>query len=279
MKFHDYLFISVVLSLVGMGPGCAVDERTGKALADALAGGPVRDYASAQADVVAQTCLVLQQQSAPDNGSPPDLPGAKKSWLTARAAYDRGVAVFTVVAPELAFQLDGPLDDSLATTGLRQMERVLFGTPAAPTAEVARLAQALGGAAVSLHTAVPDSNRPVDAASCLGSMAATAAQLATKFDGSISPYADAALLSVENNLLGLQAMYAILAPLVHSGDAGLDESIGDLLQGLLAQVRSYASVDSVTDKRGFLRQCAELSLALRQVGKVLGLSVTTVNLS
>jgi len=279
MKLHDYLFISVILSLAGLCPGCAVDERTGKPLADALAGGPVRDYASAQADVVAQNCLALQQQGAPDNGSLPDLAGAKQSWLAARAAYDRGVAVFTVVAPDLAFQLDGPFDDSLATSGLRQLERVLFGTPVAPPAEVARLAQALGTAAVFLHTAVPDPNRPVDAASCLGSMAATAAQLATKFDGSISPYAGAALLSIENNLVGLQAMYAILSPLVYSGDAALDEALHNRLQALLAQVRSYASVDSVNDKPALLRQCAELSLALKQVGKVLGLSVTTVNLS
>lgn len=279
MKIHKWAPLLAILSSFWMDAGCATDERTGKALADALAAGPVRDYAGAQADVVAQTSLLLLQQGAPDNGSLPDLAGARRSWLQARTAYDRGVAVFTVVAPDLVFQLDGSFDDPFATTGLRQMERVLFASSPAPAAEVARLAQALRDAAVALHTAVPDPARAFDAATLLGSMAATAAQIATKFDGSLSPYAGASLLSVEHNLLGLQAMYAILSPLVLLADPDLDASLGGRLQALLNQVRSYASVEAVMDKPGWLRDCADLSLGLQRVGKVLGLSVTTVNLS
>src|SRR5581483_9229201 len=121
--------------LFSLGAGCAVDERTGRALADALAGGPIRDYAARQADTLAETSVVLQRQAAPGEGGMSDLDAARMSWLKARAAYDRGVAVFLVVAPELDFQLDGHLDDAFARTGLRLVERALFGAPPAPPAE------------------------------------------------------------------------------------------------------------------------------------------------
>ena len=74
-------------------------------------------------------------------------------------------------------------------------------------------------------------------------------------------------------------MYAILAPLVQSADAGLDQQIDSRLEVLLGQVRSLPSLDAVTDKALLLRECAALSQAITRIGAALGLSVTTINLS
>ena len=277
MKIHEHNFMVPLAASLALCFGCAVDERTGSALADALAGGPVRDYASAQADIVAATCLVMQQQVTPPSGTPPELVSAQESWRKARAAYDRGVAGFLVVAPELDFQLDGKMDDSFARSGLRPVELALFSAP--PGSELPRLTQKLSDAAIALHLEVPDPGRPLTAAALIGSMSAVAGQLAAKFDGSASPYAGASLLSVQSNLVGLSAMYEILAPLVRGADAALDQRISALLKELLTQVTALQSLDEVMDKTRYLRQCAALAQALLQIGPALQLAVTAVNLS
>lgn len=246
---------------------------------DALADGPVRDYASLQADTLAQAGFALRLQVVPDSGAQPNLQAAKQSWLRARAAYERGLAVFLVVAAELDFTLDGHLDDGLARDGLRQLETALFApTPAAP-AELDRLTATFANAAAALHAAVPDHGRALSGAALIGSLSAVAALAATKFDGSASPYAGAELLTVEHDLVGLQAVYAILSPLVASSDAALDERITLLLRDLLQQVRAHASAAAIADKAALLRECDELSRALTQVATALGLTVTQVNLS
>ena len=247
MKIHEQNFIILlVIGLTTLAGGCAIDARTGRALADALASGPVRDYASAQADLVAETCMVLEQQVAPPGGGLPELVAARGSWHKARAAYDRGVTAFLVVAPELDFLIDGKMDDLFARSGLRPLELALFVAP--PPADLVRLTQKLGDAAIALHTRVPDAAQPLLAAELLGSMAAVAGQLAAKFDGSASPYAGASLFSVQNNLTGLTAIYTILAPLVQGVDPVLDQRISGRLRELLAQISALQSLDDVTDK-------------------------------
>lgn len=270
---------ALLLALLAVAGGCAVDERTGPALADALADGPVRDYASQQADTVAHTSLLLQEQAAQSDGNRAALAAAQQSWLKARAAYERGLPVFLVVAAELDFQLDGHLDDALARTGLRQLESALFLTPPAPAAELMRLTRALSDSALALHLAVADHARPLPAAALLGSMAAVAALLATRFDGSLSPYAGASLLALDSGLLGLQQIYAILSPLVAAADAALDAQLTTQLTALRAQVRALPSLEALADKTVLLRQCDALSQGLRRLGTVLGLSVTTVDVS
>jgi iron uptake system EfeUOB component EfeO/EfeM len=265
-----------LLALLLLPLGCAVDARTAPALAEAAASGPVRDYASAQADSVAATALLLAQQAVPPLGAAADLDAAQQSWRKARAGYDRGVAVFLVVAPELDFELDGHSDDPLATSGLRQLERALFATPPA-TAELAHLTAGLSQAARALHVAV--SGRPIAAASLVAALSAIAGQLAGKLDGSISPYAGAALLSAESNLRGLQALYAPLAPLVQGIDPLLDQRIADGLQLLLDELRSLPTIDAAADKPLLLRQCAALSQSLGQLAAALGLTASAINLS
>lgn len=271
--------IVTLLALVAGIANCAVEERTGRALADALADGPVRDYASVQADLLLTTCFALRTQAAPESGTSLDLPGAQQSWRTARAAYERGVAVFLAVAADLDFALDGHLDDRLARTGLRHLEPALFGAALAPPAELDRLTAALVDAAAALHVAVADHGRELSGPALVASMAAVASVVATKFDGSASPYAGAALLAVEHDLIGLQAVYAILSPLIRGADAELDQRITLLLRQLLEKVRTYSSPDAIADKASLLRECDELSQALQQVGTVLGFTITQVNLS
>lgn len=271
--------VAVLLTLIMGMANCAVEERTGRALADALADGPVRDYASLQADQLLETCFALRSQAVPDSGAPPDRPAAQQSWRKARATYERGAAVFLALAADLDFLLDGHLDDRLARTGLRQLETALFGATLASPAELDRLTAALVDAATALHVAVPDHGRLLSGPALIASMAAVAAVLATKFDGSASPYAGAALLAAEHDLIGLQEVYAILAPLTRGADAQLDERITLLLRTLREKVRLYSSPDAIADKASLLRECDELSRALAQIGTVLGLTLTQVNLS
>ena len=63
----------------------------------------MRDYASLQTDTLAQAGFALRVQAVPDSGGPPNLPAAKQSWLRARAAYERGLKLFLVVAAGLDF--------------------------------------------------------------------------------------------------------------------------------------------------------------------------------
>jgi hypothetical protein len=260
-------------------PGCAVEERTGKALADAVAAGPARDYAGARADALAESCLEMYQKVAPDGGGPADLAGAQLAFARARAAHDSGVAVFLIVAPELEAQLEGEADDPLAVTGLPVAERALFATPPAPAAEQARATALLRDAALALHRTLPAGGQPADAAALVGSLAAVAARVANKLDGSSSLYAGAARLSVESNLVGVQALYGLLAPLVQGADAARDQQITALLQQLLAQIRAVASLDELPDKAQLLRECAALSQALSGIAPLLGLMPTSINLS
>ena len=267
----------MILLVVVLTGGCAIDERTGRALADALATGPVRDYTSAQADLVAETCMVLERQVTPPGGAAPELIAARGSWHKARAAYDRGVAGFLVVAPELDFRIDGKMDDIFARTGLRPLEQALFSEP--PTSDVPRLTQKLSDAAIDLHNAVLDPARPLSAAALLGSMSAVAGQLGAKLDGSASPYAGASLLSLQNNLTGLSAIYTILSPLVHGASPLLDQRISARLHDLSAQVTALPSLDAVTDKTWYLRECAALAQDILQIGTALQLVVTTIDVS
>lgn len=259
--------------------GCAVDPRTSAALADALVDGPIRTYAAAQSDTAAQTCMLLQKQAAPSGGAMPELAAAQTSWRKARAAYDRGVALFLIAAPEYSFELDGPPDDVFAIGGLRQVERALFAQPTAPAAELTALTLALRDSAIKLHLAA--SSRPVNAAGLVGSMSALASLLATKLDGSATPYAGAAdaVASAQNSLVGLQAMYAILSPVVQGADPLLDERLTTALHELLEQLRALPSLDLLADKPRYLRQCAALSIAIADLGRALGFPVTVIDVS
>ena len=165
------------------------------------------------------------------------------------------------------------------TALLRQTDPAVSATPSADAAELVRLTRSLSDSALALHLAVPDRARPLPATALLGSMAAVAALLATRFDGSLSPYAGASQLAVEHSLLGLQQIYAPLSPLVAGADAALDGQLQTLLADLLAQVRALPSLDAIADKTIFLRQFDALSQGLRRLGTALGLTVTTVNLS
>lgn len=274
------LLLGCFFSTLCAHSGCAVDPRTSAALADALVDGPIRTYASVQSDSLAQTCMLLQTQAAPEAGGMQDLAAAQGSWLKARAAYDRGVALFLVAAPELNFDIDGPPDNVLALGGLRQVERLLFTSPAASPTELTALTLSLRSSAIKLHLAVAD-GAPVAAADLVGSMSALASLLATKIDGSASPYAGAAaaVASAQNSLIGLQAMYDVLSPVVQGADPLLDQQIATALRELQEPLRALPSLELLADKPRYLRQCAALSIALNQLGRALGFPVTAIDLS
>lgn len=264
-----------------LAPGCAPDPRTSSALADALVGGPIRTYAGLQANTVAETCLVLQMQVVPDENGLIDLAAAQSSWRKARLAYDRGEPLFLVVAPELDFEIDGPPGDVFAVGGLRQVERALFSQPVASAEQLALLTQDLRDSTIELHLAVDEGVRPTSAPGLVSSMAALASLLATRIDGSGSPYAGAAdaVASAQNSLLGIQAMYGELSPVVQGDAPELDVEITTHLRDMLGELSGLTSFDQLADKPAYLRQCAELSIAISGLGKALGFPVTVLDLS
>lgn len=261
-------------AVAAMLPGCAVDNRLGPTLGQALVDGPVRSYASQQALAVAREALSLAEAARSDAGAPRDLPSARAGWVATRLAYDRGAAFFFVAAPDLNQALDGRFDDPLATTGLRRLEPILYSAQPIDANQLEYLGRNLASAGVALAGAMPDPARAVGLAGLLGSMSAQAAVVGTKLDGSDSPYAAVSHRSIEQNLIGLQAMYLALSPAVQNADAALHDQISALFVRLLMQVQGQPSVDTVRNKVGFLRDCDALSTALLSIGNALGLTVS-----
>lgn len=260
--------------LFALVAGCAADNRLGPTLGQALVDGPIRTYASEQATQIARAALSLSVATQQELGAPRDLMAARAGWRTVRLAYDRGAAFFFVVSPALNQALDGRFDDPLATTGLRQLEPALFASNMPDARRVEALGQALAVSAVALSNATPNVANAVTLSGLLGSLSAQAAVVATKLDGSDSPYAGASHLSIEQNLIGLQAMYHALAPAVERADPALHERVESLLSALLAQMQGQPSVDAVRNKVAFLRDCGDLSAAFLAIGTALGLSVS-----
>lgn len=264
----------IALLLAAALPGCAVDNRLGLTLGQALVDGPVRSYASEQALAVAREALSLADATRNEAGVPSDLPKARTTWLATRLAYDRGSAFFFVATPELNQALDGRFDDPLARTGLRRLEPILYSMQPVPASQLEYLGRELASAGVALSNAAPDPARAVPLATLLGSMSAQAAVVGTKLDGSDSPYAAVSHRSIEENLRGLQAIYEALAPAVQVADAALHEQISTLFARLLTQIQGQPSVDAVRNKVAFLRDCDALSSALLAIGHALGLTVS-----
>lgn len=262
------------LLFLAFSSGCAVDNRLGAALAQALVDGPMRSYAAQQATEVAREALRLADAAQSDMGAPRDLPATRAAWLSTRLAYDRGAAFFFVAVPELNQALDGRFDDPLAATGLRRLEPVLYSPQPIRASHLEYLGQKLASAGVALANATPDPARTVNLSALLGSLSAQAAVMGTKLDGSDSPYAGASHQSIEHNLLGLQAMYLALSPAVVNADPALHEQLSTLFERLLKQIQGQPSVDAVRNKAAFLRDCDALSTALLSVGAALGLLVS-----
>lgn len=265
---------AITLLLAAVLPGCAVDNRLGLAVGQALVDGPVRSYASVQALAVAREALSLADAAHNDAGAPRDLVAARTTWLATRLAYDRGAAFFFIATPELNQAIDGRFDDPLAATGLRRLEPILYSTQPVSASQLEYLGRELASAGVALSNATADPARAVPLASLLGSMSAQAAVVGTKLDGSDSPYAAASHRSIAENLLGLQAIYGALSPAVQSADAALHDQITTLFARLLGQIQGQPSVDAVRNKVAFLRDCDALSSALLAIGHALGLTVS-----
>lgn len=265
---------ALACGLAALAVGCGVDNRLGPSLGQALVDGPIRAYASEQATQIARDALSLSSATQQEMGAPRDLMAARAGWLAVRLGYDRGAAFFFVATPELNQALDGRFDDPLASTGLRQLEPALFASGPLDAQRIERLGQALAVSAVALANATPSPGSAVALSGLLGSLSAQAAVVATKLDGSDSPYAGASHRSIEHNLLGLQAMYQALAPAVESADPALHARTTALLTSLLSHVQGQPSVDSVRNKVAFLRDCGELSAAFLAIGTALGLSVS-----
>lgn len=271
-----FSFVTCILgasALAGMTGGCALENRTGAAAATALARGPVRAWAAQRSLELLAAALSLDE--AVRTQPAPDLVAARAAWQEARLIYDEVQPVSLAAAPELDLLLDGRFDNPLTQSGLRVLERALFASPPASGDELLRLAAALRDGAVRLPQALGDPQRTLDAGALLSTMSALVAVVATKADGSDSPFSGTAHLSIQRNLDGLRAIYLPLSPLVQAADVALDDTVRGALDELSAQVRGLPSTDALTDKLRFLRRCSTLSQALLDVTRALGLGATT----
>lgn len=250
--------------------GCAPENRTGGAIATALASGPVRAWA-------AERSLALLDASLELDGAlrAQDMTEARASWLAARIVYDEVQPVALAAAPELDLLIDGRFDNPLTQSGLRLIEQGLYSLPTPSSDELLRLGAALRQGAGQLPQALGDPKRTLDAGALLSTMSALVAVMATKADGSDSPYAGTAHLSIQHNLDGIRAIYERLAEPVRVADPALDERIRADIDALTEQVRGLQSTDLIADKLRFLRRCEALSQSLIDVTGALGLGATT----
>lgn len=254
--------------------GCSPDHRVAKDVASAIVATTLRSHGVEQADAVALASLDIER-ALPLIGTQ-NIVGAQAGWIRARLAYDRGVTLFKLAAPELDALIDGELDSPLTRTGLRVFEEPLFGMPTADALLLNRGARALAEAAVRLPVAVADPGRTLDVGALFSAMSGLVIVMSTKLDGSDSPFARQSLVSARMGISGLSALYQPLSKLIHSVDATLDDQIQQLFFGLLGQLDGVTATEQVRDKVLFLRRCAELSELLRKVAPALGLVVTTV---
>ena len=223
------------LLLSALVSGCAVDNRLGPALGQALLEGPVRTYATQQATEVAREALTLAEATYDEMGNPRDLASARLAWLATRLAYDRGAPFSSSRRPSL-IRLDGRFDDPLAATGLRRLEPVLFSAQPISASHLEDLGRQLRSAGVALANAMPDPARQVGLAAPSAACRRRRRWSAPSSMAPDSPYAAASHLSIEQNLLGLQAMYLALSPAVKSADPALHDQLTALFAGLLQQI-------------------------------------------
>lgn len=263
-------WLGVLCTTLAAGVGCAPENRTGGAIATALASGPVRAWAAERSLGMLDASLQLDGALRAQ-----DLPTARASWLEARVVYDEVQPVALAAAPELDLLIDGRFDNPLTQTGLRLLEQGLFSQPPASSDELLRLGASLRQGASLLPQALGDPKRTLDAGALLSTMSALVAVMATKADGSDSPYAGTAHLSIQHNLDGLRTIYEQLAGPVRAADPSLDERIRADVDALTEQVRGLQSTDLIADKLRFLRRCEALSQSLIDATAALGLGATT----
>jgi iron uptake system component EfeO len=220
-----------------------------------------RPYAAALLDR-----LVIGTEQLASEVDAGNLDGAKQAWIAARVGWERGETFLGEYFPEADEAIDTWPD---ASSGFHAVEPILFQQgdvqAARPLtekllADVRNLKEAFAG-------------REFDAQGLTNGMAGIAFEIGdAKADGGESPFAGTSLNDMQNNMAGIEALYALsFAPVLEAQDAALHERIVSDMIDLAAELNQpsietmdRASVMALSERLAGDLQDAALALGLEK---------------
>ena len=235
--------------------GCA----TSAALAGEVDPGAFQPYAGGLIDRLAIGTERLAAKI--DEG---DLEGAKEAWIAARIGWERGETFLGEYFPESDEAIDSWPD---ADAGFHALEPLLF--EAGDLERAKPLAAALLADVGALQTRI--AGQTLDSQGLINGLAGIAFEIGdAKASGGESPFAGTSLSDMQDNLAGIEALYALsFARAVKGLEPALHRRIGERLVDLGAAL-TVPSIDAL-DQRRVMAVSEQLAGDFQDAARVLGL--------
>ena len=226
----------------------ALGFATSAALAAEVDPAPFRPYASSLIDRLE---VGTERLAATVNAG--DLEGAKEAWIAARIGWERGETFLAAYFPEADEAIDTWPD---AAAGFHALEPLLFG--AGDLEDAKPLAAALLADVGRLQSRFAE--QTFDAQGLIDGLAGIAFEIGSaKATGGESPFAGTSLNDMQDNLRGIEALYALsFAPALEAQDPVLHRRIVERMMDLGAAL----AVPSIAD----LDQSRVMALSERLAG-------------
>lgn len=183
--------------------------------------------------------LVIGTETLAAKVSAGDLSGARRAWIAARRGWERGETFLAEYFPASDEAIDTWPD---ADSGFHAIEPILFEVGDAGKA--GELADKLVADVKELQMNFAESK--LDAQGLMNGMAGIAFEIGdAKVDGGESPFAGTSLLDMQDNMLGIEALYALsFADTVKDRDAELHARIMRRMISL-ASALNVASIEQL----------------------------------
>jgi iron uptake system component EfeO len=208
----------------------------------ALAAGPnaeaFRPYAASLIDR-----LVIGTARLDETVEAGDLEAAKAAWIAARVGWERGETFLGEYFPDADEAIDSWPDPE---AGFHAVEPILFK---AGDVEGARtLTKALLADVKALEAAF--AGQAFDAQGLANGLAGIAFEIGdAKADGGESPFAGTSLSDMQDNMIGIEALYGLsFAPALRAADPALHARIVDRMIELVAALQ-VASIEALDQTR------------------------------
>jgi len=193
-----------------------------------------------------------------------DLDEAKRLWIAARFGWEPGETFFGEFFPEHDEAIDFWPD---AEQGFHAIEPLLF--VAGDVEAAAPLMRDLQAAVDDLAVAFADT--PLTRQGLLNGTAGIAFEIGSeKAEGGESPYSDTSLTDMQNNMVGIEAAYALaFARDLEAADEAMHREVTTLLIALTDALDVAGMAD--LDQPRLLQLSEELAIALQDAAGPLGL--------
>ncbi len=193
-----------------------------------------------------------------------DLDEAKRLWIAARYGWERGETFFGEFFPEHDEAIDFWPD---AEQGFHAIEPLLF--VAGDVEAAAPLMRELEAAVDDLAVAFADTS--LTRQGLLNGTAGLVFEIGSeKAEGGESPYSDTSLTDMQNNMVGIEAAYALaFAGDLEAADRAMHQEVTTLLIALTEALDVAGMAD--LDQPDLLRLSEALAIALQDAAGPLGL--------